>query len=154
MIGLQEAGGLYNPTQPSGCETNCGKYQNPTDFSPYVWSHDGVSNQLTAYMLINSSTDLQAMQFNATTLDGTYVPGFTGYDRIAVSYDPVNHVAAATVDGIVVASVPYTAKPIGFAGVEGSLNANVNNFTVRAGAVTDPMPAAVAPPASTATTQF
>ena len=82
----------------------------------------------------------------ATTLTGTYQPDATAYNRAAVSYDPVAHVAAATVNGQVVATVPFAAPSVRYVGVEGTLFANVDDFTVRAGTVTDPPPAAVAPP--------
>ena len=87
---------------------------------------------------------------NGATLSGDMDYPFNGNSRAAVSYDPVNHVAAGMIDGTVVASVPYTASAIKFVGVEGSWGANVNNFTVRSGTVTDPIPAAVAPPATPA----
>jgi hypothetical protein len=74
---------------------------------------------------------------SGTTLSGTYDPSATGYTRMAVSYDPVNPVAAATVDGNVVASVPYTASSIKYAGLEGTLFGHADNFTVRTGTVTD-----------------
>jgi hypothetical protein len=45
---------------------------------------------------------------------------------------------------------PYTASSIKYVGVEGSLNANLDNFTVRAGTVTDPPPDSVAAPATPA----
>jgi hypothetical protein len=70
-------------------------------------------------------------------LSGTYHLSPTAYNRAAISYDPVAHVAAATIDGTVVASVPSTSADVRYVGVEGSLNANVDNFTVRAGTVTD-----------------
>src|SRR4051795_8011382 len=82
------------------------------------------------------------------TLSGTFTPNAHGWAQIAVSYDPVNHVAAATLDGNVVASVPYTAQTIKYAGVEGLWVGNINNFAVRAGTVTDPMPDSLAPPAN------
>jgi hypothetical protein len=69
----------------------------------------------------------------ATAVTGTYDVSPSAYDRMAVSYDPVDHVAAATVDGITVASLPLTAQPIRYVGVEGSLHGHVDNFTVRAG---------------------
>jgi hypothetical protein len=72
-----------------------------------------------------------------TTLSGIYQTS-NPFNRVAVSYDPVAHVAAATVNGQLVASVPYTARAISYAGVEGTLFANVDNFTVRAGTVTEP----------------
>ena len=94
-------------------------------------------------------------EFHTDGLNGTTVSGdmdypFNGNSRAAVSYDPVNHVAAAMIDGTVVASVPYTASAIKSVGVEGNWDANINNFTVRSGTVTDPPPAAVAPPATPA----
>ena len=91
---------------------------------------------------------------NGTTLSGTFTIDPSSFDRVAVSYDPVNHVAAATINGQLVASVPTTAQPIKYVGVEGSANANIDNFTVRAGSVTDPMPDTVAAPATPATTRF
>jgi hypothetical protein len=87
---------------------------------------------------------------NGTTLSGDLAYPPTSYTRAAVSYDPVNHVAAATLDGNVVASVPYIASTIKYVGVEGNWQANVDNFTVRSGTVTDPPPAAVAPPVTPA----
>jgi hypothetical protein len=71
-----------------------------------------------------------------------------------VSYDPVNHVAEARVDGNIVASVPYTASAIKYVGVEGDTNADIDNFSVWSGSATDPMPAAVAAPATPAATKF
>jgi len=67
-------------------------------------------------------------------------------DRIAVSYDPVNHIAEATINGTLVASIPYTAPAIKYVGVEGTTNADVDNFNVWAGSATDAMPPAIAAP--------
>jgi hypothetical protein len=69
----------------------------------------------------------------ATAVTGTYDVSPTSYDRMTVSYDPVAHVAAATVDGVIVAELPYDAPSIRYVGVEGSLHGHVDNFTVRAG---------------------
>ena len=91
---------------------------------------------------------------SGATLSGTYNPSANGFNRLAVSYDPVNHVAAASIDGNVVASVPYTASSIKYVGLEGSLHANVDNFSVSQGTVTDPLPDAIAAPATPATTKF
>src|SRR4051812_5806519 len=44
---------------------------------------------------------------SGTTLTGTFTLDPSSFNRAAVSYDPVNHVAAATINGDVVASVPY-----------------------------------------------
>jgi hypothetical protein len=52
------------------------------------------------------------------------------------AYDPVEHVASAVLDGVQVASVPYQAQAIRYAGVEGSMYANVDNFTLAAGPAT------------------
>src|SRR3954464_1313709 len=91
---------------------------------------------------------------SSVSVSGTYALANSSFTRAAVSYDPVNHVAAASIDGTVVASLPYAAQTIKYVGIEGTANANVDNFSVWAGTVTDPMPAAVAPPAGPATTQF
>jgi len=96
---------------------------------------------------VNNTWTFHTNGLSGTTLSGTYVVAPTSYDRIAVSYDPVNHVAMATIDGTVVASVPYTAQTIKYAGVEGSGNANVDNLSIWAGNATDPMPASIAAPA-------
>jgi hypothetical protein len=87
--------------------------------------------------VIGGNTGITRWTFHAggTTLTGTYTSGFTGFTPLAVSYDPVAHVASAAIAGQVVASVPYAAQPIEYVGVEGSLHANVDNFTVRAGGV-------------------
>ena len=61
---------------------------------------------------------------------------------MAVSYDPVNHVATASLNGVVLATLPYTATaPIKYVGVEGSWNANIDNFTVQSGAIAPAAPA-------------
>jgi len=98
----------------------------------------------TGRSVIGGNTGIVTWTFHTDGLSGaiiggTYQLAASGYNRVAVSYDPVAHVAAASIDGAVVASVPYDAS-ISYAGVEGSLNANVNNFTIRAGTVTDPDP--------------
>jgi hypothetical protein len=103
----------------------------------------------TGHFITGGDTGILKWTFHAgaTTLTGTYDSPLTGYNQAAVSYDSVAHVAAATVNGKLVGSVPFTAAPISYVGVEGSIFANVDNFTVRAGTVNDPPPAAVAPPA-------
>jgi hypothetical protein len=84
---------------------------------------------------------------SGATVSGTFDQDATGFNRLAVSYDPVNHVATASINDIVVASVPYTATgAIKYTGVEGSWNAMVDNFTVQTGAI------AVATPAAPSTT--
>ena len=85
---------------------------------------------------------------SGATVSGTFTLDNRSYNRAAVSYDPVNHVAAATVNGEVVASVPLTAQPIKYVGVEGTDVGNVDNFSVWRGTVTDSMPDSIAPPAS------
>ena len=82
-------------------------------------------------------------------MSGTFLPaGQFGptRTRVAVSYDPVNHVAEATINGNLVASIPYTALAIKYVGAEGTTNADVDNFNVWSGSATDPLPPAVAAP--------
>jgi len=82
-------------------------------------------------------------------MSGTFLPaGQFGptRTRVAVSYDPVNHVAEATINGNLVASIPYTAPAIKYVGAEGTTDADVDNFSVTSGSATDPLPAAVAAP--------
>jgi hypothetical protein len=81
---------------------------------------------------------------NGPSASGTFQMDPSAVDRMAVSYDPVNHVAAASVNGVVVASFPFTLTgAIKFVGVEGSWNANANNFAVQSGAIAVPVAAAV-----------
>jgi hypothetical protein len=87
---------------------------------------------------------------NGTTLSGDMDYPFNGNSRAAVSYDPVNHVAEAMVDGRVVASVPYTASAIKFVGVERNWDRQRQQLHHAQGTVADPPPAAVAPPATPA----
>jgi hypothetical protein len=91
---------------------------------------------------------------SGATASGTFTELSPTRTRAAVSYDPVNHIAEATIDGKVVASVAYTAPAIKYVGAEGNTNADIDNFSVWSGSATDPMPAAVAAPATPATTQF
>ncbi|HEY6257494.1 MAG TPA: filamentous hemagglutinin N-terminal domain-containing protein, partial [Xanthobacteraceae bacterium] len=55
----------YNSSPRLNCEVRCGKYNNPTDFigNGYVLTND-ISNQLTAYMLVNNVNDLQSINQN------------------------------------------------------------------------------------------
>src|SRR3954451_14906185 len=89
---------------------------------------------------------------SGATTSGTFTLDNHSYNRAAVSYDPVNHVAAATINGELVASVPDTAQPIKYVGVEGTNVGNIDNFSVWRGTVTDPMPDSMAAPATPATT--
>ena len=66
--------------------------------------------------------------------------------RVAVSYDPVNHIAEATIGGNLVAAVPYTAPAIRYVGAEGNTNADVDNFSVWSGSATDAMPGSIGAP--------
>jgi len=85
--------------------------------------------------IIGGNTGIARWTFHTgdgTTRSGTYDPSYaTGFNRLAVSYDPVNHVASASIDGVTVASVDYTAPSVAYVGVEGTWHANVDNFTVR-----------------------
>jgi hypothetical protein len=96
------------------------------------------------------STFIQKWEFHTNglsgpSLSGTFNGDITGFNRLAVSYDPVSKMVAASINGDVVASLPYTLKSaIKYTGVEGSWYANIDNFQVNAGAI--------APPATTTTT--
>jgi hypothetical protein len=86
---------------------------------------------------------------SGATMSGSYLAaGQFGptRDRIAVSYDPVNHIAEAAINGKLVASIPYTAPAIRYVGAEGTTDADVDNFSVTSGSATDPLPPAVAAP--------
>ena len=89
---------------------------------------------------------------NGPSASGTFTQDPTGFNRLAVSYDPVNRVAAASLNGVVVASLPYTLNgAIKYVGIEGSWNANVDNFAVKTGAITPPPPDPVVATAPTST---
>ncbi len=63
----------YNPSDnPAGSIVNATSYTTPFDYSPYVATNSAVSNQLTAYMLVNSVYDLQNIENN---LAGNYALG-------------------------------------------------------------------------------
>jgi len=89
----------------------------------------------TGRFITGGNTGITRWTFHAgaITLTGTYDPAITAYNQAAVSYDPVAQVATATLNGQVLASVPLTARSVRYVGVEGTLFANVDNFTVRAG---------------------
>jgi hypothetical protein len=90
---------------------------------------------------------------NGPSASGTFQMNFTAVDRMAVSYDPVNHVAAASVNGAVVASFPFTLTgAIKYVGVEGSWFANANNFVVQTGALAAPAATVAAPAGAFSTT--
>ena len=62
----------YDPTR---CEECASKYDNPTNFGKSVRTNDGVSNQLTAYMLVNTAYDLAAIGTDNRTLTENYALG-------------------------------------------------------------------------------
>jgi filamentous hemagglutinin family protein len=92
----------YNPADnPAGSIVNNTSYISATNYAPYVLTNGAVSNQLTAYMLVNTVYDLQNIENNlagdyalGTNIDasataswnggagfvpiGSSVPGFTG----------------------------------------------------------------------------
>jgi hypothetical protein len=64
---------FYNPSDnPSGGVINPTSYTSPKDYTPYVLTNSAISNQFTAYMLVNSVYDLQNIQNN---LSGDYALG-------------------------------------------------------------------------------
>ena len=90
------------------------------------------------------STFIQTWEFHTNgltgpSLSGTFNGDASSFNRIAVSYDPVNKMVAASINGDVVASLPYTLKSaVKYAGVEGSWYGNIDNFQVNAGAIALP----------------
>ena len=76
------------------------------------------------------------------TFSGTFDQDPTSFNRLAVSYDPVNKVATASINDVVVATTPFSAQAIKYVGVEGSWDASIDNFTVQTGAIAVPPPAA------------
>jgi hypothetical protein len=91
------------------------------------------------------STFIQKWEFHTNglsgpSLSGTFNGDITGFNRLAVSYDPVSKMVAASINGDVVASMPYTLKSaVKYAGVEGSWYGNIDNFQLNAGAITPPV---------------
>jgi filamentous hemagglutinin family protein len=61
---------FYNPITPTICVCG-GKYENPHDYTSNITG----GAALTAYMLVNTFADLQAIGTNTTTLGGTYALG-------------------------------------------------------------------------------
>jgi hypothetical protein len=86
-----------------------------------------------SYLGGNTGVPLWTFHAGATTLTGSFDQSFLGWERLTVSYDPVARAASASINGNVVASVPYTASSVRYVGVEGSLHATVDNLTVHAG---------------------
>jgi len=63
----------YNPVDnPTGSAVNAVSYTSPIDYSPSVLVNNNVPNQLTAYMLVNSVSDLQNIENNVS---GSYALG-------------------------------------------------------------------------------
>jgi filamentous hemagglutinin family protein len=83
----------YNPNSDCECTS---KYDNANDYTPNVQTNVHVSNQLTAYMLVNNAVDLQAIGTDSTTLGGTYAlgksfsatsdDGFSGYLNVGTTF--------------------------------------------------------------------
>jgi hypothetical protein len=86
------------------------------------------------YFPPGGDTNVGVWTFHAgsTTLSGTYDRDATGFNQMAVTVDPVTRVATATLDGQTIASAPYAGQVIKYAGVEGTMFANVDNFTIQA----------------------
>src|SRR5205823_9456802 len=66
---------FYNPSPATGT-----KYENPTNYSGLVLVQQ--PSQLTAYMLINTPSDLNAVGTNEKTQSGTYALG------TKITFDP------------------------------------------------------------------
>jgi hypothetical protein len=64
----------------------------------------------------------------------------------------VNRIASAAINGTIVAAVPYTLNAaVKYVGVEGSGNANIDNFAVQTGDVATAPAVMAVPPATTTT---
>ena len=79
---------------------------------------------------------------SGASVSGTFNLDANSFNQMVVSYDPVNHIAAASLNGNVIAQIPFSAAPIKYVGVEGSWYATVDNFQVQTGAVQPPAAAA------------
>ena len=83
------------------------------------------------------------------SVSGTFDQDPSSFNQLAVSYDPVAHVASASINGQVIASLPLTTTSIKYVGVEGSWYAMVDNFAVQSGTIQPPT--VVTSPTSTTT---
>jgi filamentous hemagglutinin family protein len=121
---------FYNPTLPT-CE--CGsKYENPHDYTSNVTG----GATLTAYMLVNTFTDLQAIGTNTTTLGGTYA---LGRDINADNMAPIGSVGSPftglldgqgrTISNAIIAPDTSGANNIGLFGAIGATG-TVRNLTL------------------------
>jgi len=128
---------FYNP----GFSDGGTKYQNATDFSPYVLTQN--PSQLTAYMLVNNADDLNAVRTNRA---GTYalsrditdfsdVPNFTPIGGAGSSFTGVFDGQGYTIANLTIATNESTNN-IGLFGVIGSggtvRNLNLANVQVAA----------------------
>jgi filamentous hemagglutinin family protein len=115
------------------------KYQNPTNFSSSVLTNPSVSNQLTAYMLVNTAGDLDAVRSNQ---GGTYALGrdinagslenFAPIANFTGLFDGQSH----TIDHLTIAPNDSTTQSIGLFGTiaHGAVvsNLNLTNVSVSA----------------------
>ncbi len=107
---------FYNPADnPSGSAVNSTSYTSPFDYRPYVLTNGAVTNQLTAYMLVNSVYDLQNIQNN---LSGTYALGTNIDASTTASWN--SGAGFAPIDPIFIA----------FSGVLNGNNHTINQLTI------------------------
>jgi filamentous hemagglutinin family protein len=100
---------FYNPAgNPAGSLVNPASYTSPSNYSPFVLTNGGVTNQLTAYMLVNTIYDLQNIQNN---LSGAYA---LGKDIDASATTAWNSGAGFIPLGS--AATPFTGRLFGFNG--------------------------------------
>ncbi len=114
---------FYNPADnPAGSVVNTTSYTSPTDYSPYVLTNGSVSNQVTAYMLVNTVYDLQNIENN---LSGDYALG-TDIDASGTAnwnggagFVPIGYSSASTTNNMVPTYGSFTgtnATPAQFVG--------------------------------------
>jgi len=129
---------FYNPVAPLVCL--CGnKYENPKDYSNNVTG----GGTLTAYMLVNTFTDLQLIGSNTNTLGGTYA---LGKDINADNMAPIGSAGSPftglldgqghTISNGVIAPTAAGVNNIGLFGAIGATgtvrNLNLTDFWIKA----------------------
>jgi hypothetical protein len=129
---------FYNPTVSWSCECG-GKYEHPNDYTSSVTG----GATLTAYMLVNTFADLQAIGTSTTTLGGTYA---LGRDINADNMVPIGSAGSPftglldgqgrTISNAVIAPTASGIDNIGLFGAIGTTgtvrNLNLTDFSVSA----------------------
>ena len=128
---------FYNPADnPAGSVVNATSYTSPFNYSAYVTTNGGVTNQVTAYMLVNSVYDLQNMQNNLSgdyalgkNIDASATAGWNGgagfipVGTDATQFEGVFDGQGKTIDKL---SINYSSTPgvLNYVGLFGYVGAN------------------------------